>query len=139
MSASTAVTPEAPSEKRLVGINGWLLLLIIKLWASAVVRALVGLGQASSLDGIINLCSAALSGIAAYLLGIKNPRGVLLAKIFLAVDVLYYLLQLMPPTDNPARTLGFLIASLLYFVYLFRSKRVKNTYAEQPPPKRVDS
>jgi len=58
----------------------------------------------------------------------------LFAKIFLIVEAAYYVLELLPPisVDNPVKTAGFFAASILYLVYLFRSKRVKNTYFPQP-------
>jgi hypothetical protein len=68
------------------------------------------------------------------LLTTKNRKGVLFAKIFLIVEAAYYVLELLPPisVDNPVKTAGFFAASILYLVYLFRSKRVKNTYFPQP-------
>jgi hypothetical protein len=92
-----------------------------------------------SLVGVFSYGSVALSIVAALLLGFKNARGVTLAKIYLAVDAIYYALSVvdsvlgdglqvgssMPPWFKP---LGYLIASVLWLVYLFRSQRVKNTY-----------
>jgi hypothetical protein len=72
-----------------------LLLLIIKLWISAAVHGLVGITEPNHLVGGLNLGFAALAGVAAYLLNTKNPKGVTVAKIFLAVDAVYYLLALL--------------------------------------------
>jgi hypothetical protein len=116
-------------DEKLVGVGGWLLLLIIKLWAGAAIRLVAAVGG-PNLVGLVNLVFAVVSATAAYLLGRKNPRGVALAKVALAAEAIYYALELVPPMSvaNPSKTAGFLAASVLYFAYLFRSKRVKNTY-----------
>lgn len=134
MSQAAQHSPDASSNAKLVGIGGWLLLLIIKLWFGAAVRVLGGIAEPNHLLALLNFGFAALAGIAAYLLGRKNPTGVMLAKIFLAAEAVYYVLELLPPAsvDNPFKTAGFLTASVLYFIYLFRSKRVKNTYFPEP-------
>ncbi|HVB56733.1 MAG TPA: hypothetical protein VNE63_09930 [Candidatus Acidoferrales bacterium] len=132
--AAAQLSPNASSNAKLVGIGGWLLLLIIKLWFGAAVRVLGGIAEPNHLLALLNFGFAALAGIGAYLLGRKNPTGVMLAKIFLAAEGVYYVLELLPPAsvDNPFKTAGFLTASVLYFIYLFRSKRVKNTYFPEP-------
>lgn len=120
-------------------IGGWLLLLIVRLWIGTAVRVIGGLAVGFSFLGLFSFASAALAGIAAYLLGRKNGKGVLIAKIFLATDASYYLLALissmfggasnesgaLPPWFKPT---GYLIACVLWFAYLIRSERVKNTY-----------
>lgn len=123
-----------PSDAKLVGIGGWLSLLIIKLSLGAAVRVLVGIALPNHLEALLNIGFGVLSGIAAFLLLIRNRKGVLLAKIFLATEAAYYVLELLPPTsvDNPFKTSGFFVASILYLIYLFRSERVKNTYFPQP-------
>jgi hypothetical protein len=122
------------SDAKLVGIGGWLLLLIIKLLVGTALRVLVGIAMPNHLAGVFNIGFGVLSGTAAFLLINRNRKGVLLAKIFLAAEALYYALELLPPAsvDNPFKTCGFAAASVLYFIYLARSKRVKNTYFQQP-------
>ncbi|MGA2338517.1 MAG: hypothetical protein ABSF75_01380 [Terracidiphilus sp.] len=126
--------PGTESNSKLVGIGGWLLLLIIKLWAGTALRILAGAALPNHAEGMLNVGFGLLSGIAAFLLTTKNRKGVLFAKIFLIVEAAYYVLELLPPisVDNPVKTAGFFAASILYLVYLFRSKRVKNTYFPQP-------
>lgn len=135
-SNQTAAQPsiDISSNAKLVGIGGWLLLLIVKLWIGAAVRVLSGIAQPNHLVALLNFAFAALAGTAAYLLSRKNRKGVVLAKILLAAEAAYYALELMPPAsvDNPFKTAGFFTASVLYFIYLFRSKRVKNTYSPEP-------
>lgn len=130
----TTLSPGTLSDAKLVGIGGWLLLLIIKLWVGVAVRLLGGIGEPNHLVALLNFGFAALAAITAYLLGRKDPKGVMLARFFLAAEAVYYLLELLPPTSsvNPFKTAGFLTASVLYFIYLFRSKRVKNTYFPEP-------
>jgi hypothetical protein len=126
--------PDTQSDSKLVGLGGWLLLLVIKLWLGAAGRILVGVTLSNHGEALLNVGFGVLSLAAALLLTIKNRNGVLLAKIFLAADAAYYVLELLPPTsvDNPFKTAGFCVASIFYFIYLFRSKRVKNTYFPQP-------
>jgi hypothetical protein len=128
--AAAQPSPDTSSDAKLVGIGGWLLLLIIKLWVGVAVRVLGGIAEPNHLVGLLNFGFAALAAIAAYLLGRNNPKGVMFAKILLAAEAIYYVLELIPPAsvDNPFKTAGFFVASVLYFIYLFRSKRVKNTY-----------
>jgi hypothetical protein len=132
--AAAQLSLDASSNAKLVGIGGWLLLLIIKLWVGVTVRILGGIAEPNHLLALVNFGFAALAGIAAYLLGRKNPKGVMLARIPLAAEAVYYALELLPPAsvDNPFKTAGFFTASVLYFIYLFRSKRVKNTYFPEP-------
>lgn len=123
----------------LTGIGGWLLLLIVRLWIGAAIRLIGGLAVGLSLLGLFSFASAALAGVAAYLLGRKNAKGVMVAKVFLAADASYYLLELivsmlggasndsgpLPPWFKPS---GYLVACVLWFAYLVRSERVKNTH-----------
>lgn len=60
--------------KPLVGIGGWLLLLIVKLWIGAAIRLLGGIVEGPI---FLNLGFAAFGASAAYLLGRKRPKGVL--------------------------------------------------------------
>ena len=134
-SVSTSFKPTTA----IAGIGGWLLLLIVRLWIGTAVRLIGGFAAGFSLLGLFSFGSVALSGAAALLLGFKNAKGVLIAKIFLAADAIYYSLALidfllgsdsqvsssMPPWFQPS---GYLIASVLWLVYLIRSRRVKNTY-----------
>jgi hypothetical protein len=121
------------------GIGGWLLLLIIRLWIGTGIRVIGGVAAGLSLLGIFSLGSAALAGVAAYLLGRKSAKGVMVAKIYLVVDGLYYILALLdsmldgapqlsgglPPWFKPS---GYLVACVLWLLYLAHSERVKNTY-----------
>jgi hypothetical protein len=122
-------------DARLIGIGGWLLLLVIKLSIGTVVRLLAGIAESNHLVGLLNLAFALVGGVSAYLLVIKSPKGVLLAKIVLGGEAVYYLLEVVPPISvaNPFKTAGFFCVSVLYLAYLFRSKRVKNTYFPMPP------
>jgi hypothetical protein len=141
----TAVDSPAPitMEKRdigPVGVGGWLRLLTVRLGIGTAVRLFSGLGGFSDgayLLAVFNLGSAVLSGSAAYLLEKKNPKGVLLAKIYLALDAAYYLAVLVIGSSTEFtdwfKPAGYLLASVLYFAYLFRSRRVRNTYNPASP------
>lgn len=143
----------------LAGVGGWLLILIVKLWVSAAVRIAVGISAGATALGMANasgsvtatemglsatnLLAGVLAGVAGYLLTFKNPKGPLLAKIFLILDAGYYLLLLLsalggtaPAADGPLpawyRPTGYLLACVIWFAYLLRSRRVANTYHERP-------
>jgi hypothetical protein len=130
--ATAQVTPG--TDAKLVGIGGWLLLLIVKLWIGSVVLIFSGIVGTNHLGTMLVIGLGVLSGAAALLLTITNRKGVLLAKIFLALEAAYFLFELLPPvsSDNTFKTTEFLILTVLYLIYLFRSKRVKNTYFPQP-------
>ena len=131
---ASPTSADAPS-----GVGGWLLLLIIRLWIGTGIRVFGGLAAGLSLLGIFSLGSAALSGLAAYLLGRKSAKGVMVAKVYLVADGLYYILALLdwmlggaaqlsgdlPPWFKPS---GYLVACVLWLVYLAHSERVRNTY-----------
>ena len=114
------------------GIGGWLLLLIIKLWVGALVRSLAAITELPHVLGMVNLLYGVAGGYAAYLLSAKNPKGVLQAKIFLLADAAYYVVALantlLGGEGSAFRKVGFVAASLLYFLYLSGSQRVKATY-----------
>ena len=141
------------------GVGGWLLLLIAKLWFSAAVRILGGLSAGASALGMTNasgtdviaemglsaanVLAGILAGVAGYLLMRKNAKGPIFAKVFLLLDAGYYLLLLLtviagfsPTTGDsfPAwfKPTGYFLASLIWFVYLLRSRRVSNTFAKEP-------
>lgn len=124
---------DTSSDVKLVGVGGWLLLLVIKLSVGAVVLILAGIAGTNRVGSMLVIGLGVLSGITAFLLTTGNSKGVLLAKLFLGIEAAYYAFELLPPvSDNPYKTTEFLILSILYIIYLFRSKRVKNTYFPQP-------
>jgi len=136
----TKLSPVDPAAPKLIGVGGWLALLIVKLSISAISRGLAGFQQPISLLGSVNIIFAGLACIVAYLLGTKNPKAVLWAKIFLIADAAYYVLEVLDAVTSSStdpsplwfKPLGYLIASILWFLYLMKSKRVKNTFSGQP-------
>lgn len=132
--SATQTLPEKPHDVEPAGVGGWLLILVIKMWVGMVVRGLGGIADSDTLVVLLlNLSLAALAGVGAYLLGRKNAKGVLIAKIYLALEAVYYLAALVAPAQgsNQFKMTGFFVASILYLLYMFRSKRVKNTYFPQ--------
>ncbi|HTA60351.1 MAG TPA: hypothetical protein VK805_19515 [Candidatus Baltobacteraceae bacterium] len=115
---------------QLVGIGGWLALLICKLCVGTVVRS-AGIANPNRFVAVISGLTAVLAGVAAYLLLTKNRKGVTVAKVYLAIDAVLYLLIVAGSAVDARpdyKAAGFCLASILYFLYLMRSKRVKNTY-----------
>lgn len=135
-----------------------MLLLIVKLWISTAVRVLggfsagvsaLGMTNASGADvaaqlalSAANIFAGILAGVAAYLLMRKSAKGPLLAKIFLILDAGYYLLSLFSALGGAAsaagdsfpgwfKPTGYLLASIIWLVYLLRSRRVANTYRKR--------
>lgn len=136
-----------------------MLLLIVKLWVSAAVRVLGGFSAGVSALGMTNATGAdvaaelalsaanvlagILAGVAGYLLMRENAKGPLFAKIFLVLDAGYYLLSLLSVLGGAAsaagdsfrawfKPAGYLLASIIWLVYLLRSRRVANTYRKGP-------
>jgi hypothetical protein len=148
--------PEAPSvlpDAGLIGIGGWLGLLIVRLWIGTVLRVLEGLGDGFGAGmtglGLFCICSAVLSAAAAFLLGIKHPKGVIVAKVYLALDACLYAVELIFGSSEIAnqtnagfpywfKPSGFLAACILWIAYLSLSKRVRNTYFPRSAPTNVE-
>ena len=139
-------TQSAPSEphqstgSNIQGIGGWLLLLIVKMWISAIGRLLAGIVAGFSFLGAANVFFGALAVVSAYLLSSKNPKAPTCAKLFLVLDAGYYLLEIInaligktmvESSTFPAwyKPSGYLFASLIWIAYLVRSERVANTYS----------
>jgi len=135
--------PSAPS-----GVRGWLLVLCVLLlvWqpislglvASSVLDALVVRGLPLALVLVVRVVVTAI-GIAAglALLG-RRPAAVPMAKASLvasaATDVFVYTTPYFPNNRMPGDTPIVIAASLAYYAiwlaYLFRSKRVRNTFRQ---------
>jgi len=114
----------------LTGIGGLLLLLIVRLWIGALIRLLSGMATPNHAVGFVNIFFAAMGGAAAFMLGARSPKGLKLTKVFLLAEAVYFALELLLPASgsDPAKPVGYLVASIAWFVYLLRSKRVQNTY-----------
>lgn len=124
--------PAAKPDTKLVGVGGWLLLLVVKLLLGGLILIVDGISGTDRVSSILIIGLGVLSGITAILLLTGNRKGVLLAKITLGIEAALYLLELLPPSDNPYKYGEFFVLSIPYIIYLFRSKRVKNTYFAQP-------
>jgi hypothetical protein len=129
-----------------VGVGGWLLVLCVLLliWqplslgllASGVLNDLALRGVPLALVLLLRVLITAF-GIAAGLALInRRPAAVTMAKASLivsaATDVFVYLTPYFPSNRMPGETPFYIAASLAYYAiwlaYLFRAKRVKNTF-----------
>jgi hypothetical protein len=147
-----------PPRKPLTGVRGWLIPLLLALWIDAAARlsagipVLVALLRAArthtepTMTGLLPAASSVFMGafgaLAGYLLARKNYRGPFFAKAILLLDTGYYLMSLLavlrgtgptvadsvPAWTKPA---AYLVSALICLVYLFRSRRVANTYFGQ--------
>jgi hypothetical protein len=143
VSIPPAVSSNAPS-----GIGGWLLLLVLQLFSGGVAVGIVGFTvlYASfrvSREPNLGLCLygfvALLFGGTGILAGVqlvrKKKHGVLMAKVYVSIFGCFALLvafvasNMTPPHQSliGSAVQGVAI-SALWFVYLLRSRRVKNTY-----------
>ena len=130
----------------LTGIGGWLAFFIIRLWW-AVVLDINGLARQLSGQGTaLKVIYAVLAAIVAVLMMVKNPYGVKIAKAYLlleASDHMFFAWSAAVESNSSSvnRLCGAFVGSILWWVYLTRSKRVRNTYlatewteAEMPRP-----
>jgi FtsH-binding integral membrane protein len=143
---STApVTPEVPQTPALVGVRGWLLFFVIILFFNAFLY-ITQIAE-PDMNGLADLFALGLGGLciwSAVQLIRKKAQGVLLAKIFLfsnfGVAVLSVIGAAINAGLNGADTasittinaVAFLVRSMIFggiwLAYLYRSKRVANTY-----------
>jgi len=139
-----------PERRGPVGLGGWLILLILRLWTGTALRVFDGVSAIVILFGITNTPLARgmvqgasnaavgiLAAIAAILLMRKSRKGPLFAQIFLIADAAYYVVVrfVLPRAATPAAEIYpwlkptlYLISTVLCIVYLLRSERVANTY-----------
>ncbi|HWF86371.1 MAG TPA: hypothetical protein VG222_16035 [Vicinamibacterales bacterium] len=129
-----------------VGIGGWLLVLCILLliWqplslgllASGVLNDLALRGVPLALVLSLRVLVTAFGIAAGLALLNRRPAAVTMAKASLivsaATDVFVYLTPYFPSNRMPGETPFYIAASLAYYAiwlaYLFRAKRVKNTF-----------
>jgi hypothetical protein len=130
----------------LTGIGGWLAFFIIRLWW-IVVLDINGLArQLSPLGTALKVTYAVFAAIVAVLMMVKNPYGVKIAKPYLlleASDHLFFawVAAVEINSSSVIKLCWAFVGSILWWVYLTRSKRVRNTYfakewteAEMPCP-----
>jgi hypothetical protein len=129
-----------------VGIRGWLLVLcgLLIVWqplsfglvASGLLDALPARGLPMALILMTRVLVTAFGIAAGLALAGRRPAAVTLAKASLAVsaatDTFVYLTPYFPSNRLPGETPLYVAASLAYyaiwFIYLVRSTRVKNTF-----------
>lgn len=129
------------------GISGWLLLfcLLLLVWqpvslglvASSVLDALALRGLPLALVLVMRILVAAFGIAAGLALLARRAGAVTMAKVSLAAsaatDVFVYTTPFFPNNRPPGDSALVVAASLAYYgvwmMYLFRSKRVKNTFS----------
>jgi hypothetical protein len=132
-----------------VGVGGWLLVLCVLLlvWqplslgllASGVLDDLALRGVPLALVLVLRVIVAAFGIAAGLALVNRRPGAVALAKTSLvasaATDVFVYATPYFPSNRMPGETPFYIAAALAYYIvwlaYLFRAKRVKNTFPER--------
>jgi hypothetical protein len=125
-----AVNPNAPA---LSDIGGWLLIFIFGT-AFSTLRNLSDAIQTAGFARAFLLLLVCLSGTAVVLLLRRDKRGVTVAKWYLGSMFLLNALSawgsFIPPA-NPeigAKCITYLFTSMVWFTYLFVSKRIKAVY-----------
>jgi hypothetical protein len=130
-------------------VGGWLLVLCVLLlvWqplslgllASGVLDDLALRGVPLALVLVLRVIVAAFGIAAGLALVNRRPGAVALAKTSLvasaATDVFVYATPYFPSNRMPGETPFYIAAALAYYIvwlaYLFRAKRVKNTFPER--------
>src|SRR5689334_3351886 len=129
-----------PGDRRLRGVGGWLFFLCLTLVMLVPIGAGVEVwgfwrrafaGQNSELIAttvtVIDVVVVGIGIAAGILLYRTQPLGLLLAKVFFAVRLV---LGLASMVEGPSLQAANVIAvSSAFLVYLYRSERVRNTYA----------
>jgi hypothetical protein len=115
------------------GIGGWLLLYIIRLWLTVASNLREVTTRPDALYIVLDLTFAALAATAAVLLMSKSANGVKVAKVLLILEgIFFWLFALAAALDNNLLKVGkmtlYFIVAVLWWMYLVRSKRVRNTY-----------
>lgn len=125
----------AAGQPHLTGITGWLLVFILMLWLQVIlaVHFAVALGV-GTWPARVAMLGAVLAGTAAYLLGRKMSLGLKLAKLLLFCSLLIGLLSLVGwltrhgSTYDLYRGIETVGEAGGWFLYLFRSERVKEIF-----------
>jgi len=130
------------------GVSGWLLLLcrllvvfhplLLAITASNALSAIPARGTAVALILILRLAVVGFGMAAGRALQTVQPGAVTLGKAALvasaATDLFVYATPYFPNNRMPGDTIYYVAASLAYhgawITYLFRSKRVRSTYAD---------
>jgi hypothetical protein len=109
--------------------GGWLALVILWLQvASALCLFSAIIARHNYPIAALNLAFASLTAIAAYFLATQNSKGVILAKLYLVTRVIVVLFEFANLGEDVLRTSIACGVSLLCYLYLIRSKRVKSVY-----------
>lgn len=143
------------------GVRGWLVVLIAGLWISAAWRSGAGLlaalpalgllhtaenpSHAGLLTGLLEVFAGLFASTTAFMLMRRNWRAPELARVFLFINVVFYLASLLWAVKGSgpyvadaipvwARPAGLLAMSILGFSYAARSRRIANTYSQSRPP-----
>ena len=126
-------------KKNQSGIGGWLAFFILGLFVSGAILSFESLNlpldASNALPMLMGLSLAVLAFSAAVLLLRTNPRGILLAKVFIGTNLLVHSLAIVGSLGD-ARAVGaasadmgrVLLFSLIWITYLQQSMRVKNTF-----------
>jgi hypothetical protein len=141
MDNNTTVKSEAGKYE---GVDGWLLFLYLKLFYFAPLVALISLYSyfkntydihISNIFYIVLYIGMTIFGmVCGRLLWNKNIKGVRYGKIYFIILIIMYVIDLTIPivlnehVNNPPRSIYGLIISVICYVYLIKSKRVKATY-----------
>ena len=127
-------------EKTQSGIGGWLAFFILGLFVNGAILSFESLNMpldaSNALPMLMGLSLAVLAFSAAVLLLRTNPRGILLAKVFIGTNLLVHGLAIVGSLWRCScgrSSVGrhgkrVLLFSLIWITYLQQSVRVKNTF-----------
>jgi hypothetical protein len=132
--ALAAANPATTTMPNPTAIQGWLLWLIFNLCLSAVINFGDLFITPDTLGRSVSFVIMALAAPAAYFVLKKDRRGVTLAKWYFGVEAVLFALSVYVSQtaqgfdDNTGKYVTYLLKSIIWFTYLFVSKRVKAVY-----------
>jgi len=137
---ATAISSALPTDPKLFGIRGWLLLICVVLTIPTPMVDFLGADHAFRfgypLNGVFLIAHGCFAEYCGILLWKKNRRGVTYAKFLLYINLGNIAIRYVPSAWKGLWGVGLFAVlaagvQILCLVYLNKSKRVKNTYRMQ--------
>lgn len=141
---------EASDKKSPSGIGGWLAVFVLALFVNGMILSFESLNMPSDISNALpmgmGLSLAVLAFSSAILITRKNPRGILLAKVFIGANLFVNILAVIRSVGD-ASSLGaasagigrVLLFSIVWMTYLQQSVRVRNTFGSSADKNRTMS
>ena len=130
-------SPISEEEAKLTGVGGWLLFYIISLTFLAPIRIVMDIIKISSQEGaVLGIVLDVLLGIYCVITGINlwlvGRHAHLQAKIYSWISIGIGIFSIIMTASDPneiGQSIGSLINGIIWTLYVYRSRRMENTYA----------